>query len=65
MEAAKNGHIRSMVTLGTMYLKGLGCELNISKAKAWFSAAAEFDDPEALCSLAIILLGKSKTSCKL
>ncbi len=54
-----------MVTLGTMYLKGLGCELNISKAKAWFSAAAEFDDPEALCSLAIILLGKSKTSCKL
>jgi TPR repeat protein/Tfp pilus assembly protein PilF len=50
--AARQGHTKSQVDLGMMYLIGLGVEEDPQQAALYFSMAAEEDHPEAQMLLA-------------
>ena len=51
-QAAEEGHLGAMDSLGLCLLKGWGCAADPEAAFAWFKAAAEKDHPSAMNNLA-------------
>jgi TPR repeat protein len=62
LEAAQLGHVRSMLSLGSMYCKGDGCEISRSKGLLWYQTAAELGDADGLHALAVEMLEDVKKS---
>ena len=56
-EAAKLNHGLSMLEMGTMYEDGLGCEKNGEKALNCYLRAADFQIPEAVEYLSMVVEG--------
>ncbi len=51
-QAADTQNPEAMVNLAIMHMKGVGCERDLSSAKAWFEKAATLDNTHAMMSLA-------------